>query len=110
MRLSKKVDIANGKHVIIREMTIEKLRQFLKDFPDSDLNQMSTYELITKRLDDALTVLGDCIELPENIQAQDLTCSEATAVAATFIELHRVFFPKRKAGAQPVRTSAEDWK
>lgn len=76
MRLSKTIDLGDGRSVLLKEATVSQIRNLLNEFKNNGkYADMPITEMLTEHTVEIIGLLGDCITL-YGCQWDDLTYSE----------------------------------
>lgn len=76
MRLSKTIDLGDGRHAILKEATVSQVRNLLKEFKDNGkYADMPIVKMLTEHTVEIIGLMGDCITL-YGCEWDDLTYSE----------------------------------
>jgi len=88
MRNTKTIQIDSGS-VVISEMTVSHVRNFVRNSPD--ILEHDTKTLLMDHFDELVDLFGDCLTFPDNITADDLALTEFMEVAKGFQEVNAAF-------------------
>jgi hypothetical protein len=91
MRKHLTVELDAGRRCIVRELRVRDMRQILTILTPEQLAR-PVPEILRSHLPDLLTLLDDCLQLPDGETLEDLSISECEAIGKTWWELHRAFF------------------
>lgn len=109
MRLSKSVELGEGRTAVVHELRVRDVRALLTLLPDQATRGMDADALLgalQSHLPDLLRLCGDTLTLPPDTSLDDLALSEVQALGAVWWELHRDFFEllAGRAAAPPAST------
>lgn len=103
-RLTKTVDIGKGK-VIINELTVGQVRSLVADLTKPETLNQPMGQLIKTKLHDLAELVEQGLQLPPDVQLDDLSLSEVKEIWEQFYELHKFYLePVKKLISQILPT------
>jgi len=91
MRLSKTVDLGEGRTAVVHEMQVQFVRNLLINIK-GELAELQIEELLGERFTELISLSSELIELPGNESIDNLAFSELKAIWEAFKEVNAAFF------------------
>lgn len=105
MRTQASVDLGGGRLINIQELRVRDARNLMAQA--KSMEQLDMGELLSHRFDELVTLLSDCIQMPEGETLEDLSFSEVNQVKQALLEVNKDFLDLLGLAAAPVPQETE---
>ncbi|WP_333873054.1 hypothetical protein [Methylobacter sp.] len=100
MRRQKLIPLDDNRSVIVKELHVRTARNMMEQV--EKLAQVDIIDLFTKRFNEVLELLDDCVQMPPGESLDDLTGSELIEVKEALLEVNAGFLDLLGLVAAPV--------